>query len=131
MPVSNFLHLPAVVHLAISLRPHRVLDIGIGLGTYGFMIRQFSDIAAGRLSKTEWSTVIDGIEIFETYRNPIWEYYYDQVFIGDAKTILPTLDKYDVVLCNDVLEHFDLADAAALLSVWGSSASDVWYDAFA
>src|SRR5258708_21322223 len=107
MPVSNFLALPAVVHLATRVQPHRVLDIGIGMGTYGFMLRQFIDITGGSLVKDEWKTVIDGIEIYEPYRNPIWDYYYDRVFIGGARAFLPGLEQYAVLFVNNLILHFE------------------------
>jgi hypothetical protein len=116
MPLSNMLHLPAVAYFAMTLRPRRILDIGIGMGTYGFILRQFMDVKEERLDREKWRTVIDGIEIFETYRNPVWDYVYNTVFIGDARLLVDQLDRYDVVLCNDVLEHFDLDEARNLLS---------------
>ncbi len=116
MPLSNMLHLPAIAYFAMALRPRRILDVGIGMGTYGFILRQFIDVREERLDKNTWQTVIDGIEIFEAYRNPVWDYVYNKVLIGDARVLIDQLDRYDVVLCNDVLEHFDLDDARKFLS---------------
>jgi hypothetical protein len=116
MPMSNLLHLPAVAYFAMTLRPKRILDIGVGMGTYGFILRQFIDVSQEILDKKKWETVIDGIEIFEPYRNPVWDYVYNQVFVGDVRLLIDQLEGYDVVLCNDVLEHFDLDDARSLLS---------------
>jgi 2-polyprenyl-3-methyl-5-hydroxy-6-metoxy-1,4-benzoquinol methylase len=116
LPLSNLHHLPAVAYFAMTLRPQRILDIGVGMGTYGFILRQFIDDREQRLEKANWQTVIDGIEIFEAYRNPVWEYVYDRIYIGDAQTLVDRLERYDVVLCNDVLEHLELSEARAFLS---------------
>ncbi len=115
MPMSNTLHLPTVIHYATELKPSRILDIGVGMGTYGFLLRQYLDIANGRIRKHEWRLVINGIEIFEGYRNPVWDYAYDEVKIGDIRDFLPELPQYDLVLCNDVLEHFQYSEARDLV----------------
>lgn len=116
MPVSNTLHLPTVIHFVESVEHHRVLDVGIGTGSYGFMLRQFLDISQERVAPESWEVTIDGIEVFEGYRNPVWEYAYDRVVIGDAREALDRVGQYDVVVCCDVLEHFDQAEARAIIA---------------
>lgn len=114
MPMSSFEHLPVVMHYLSAIKPTKVLDIGIGMGTYGFMARQHFDIGSERLLKSEWKIQIDGVEIFENYRNPIWDYVYNRVLICDIRDIIDSLDRYDVVMCNDVLEHFTKVEAKTL-----------------
>ncbi|MEY2565392.1 MAG: hypothetical protein QOH88_3585 [Verrucomicrobiota bacterium] len=114
MPMSNALHLPTVLHFAGAIEPLRVLDVGVGLGTYGFLLRQYLDIGYQRLAREDWKMTIDGIEIFQGYRNAVWEYAYDQIWIGDIRQRIGTLGRYDLVLCNDVLEHFEKREAKSL-----------------
>ncbi len=113
--MSNPWHLPTVLHYALALQPARVLDVGVGMGAYGFMLRQFTDISAERISKPDWRLVMDGVEIFEPYANPVWDYAYDQVLRGDIRKLIPSLGKYDLILCGDVLEHFPKEESAALM----------------
>jgi hypothetical protein len=115
MPVSNPDHLPALVHLVSGLQPRRLLDVGIGMGSFGLLARQSLDICYGRLSPSNWQVTIDGAEIFEGYRNPVWDFAYSTVHMGDIRQLLPTLPRYDVVICCDVLEHFDPAEARTLI----------------
>jgi len=114
--MSNPWHLPAVLHILSQLRPLRVLDIGVGLGTYGFMVRQFMDIGHERLKREEWLLTIDGIEIFEPYRNPVWGYAYNEIMMGDVREKLRDCGNYDVILCNDVLEHFPEDEVSKLVA---------------
>jgi len=82
-----------------------LLDIGVGFGTYGIIARAFMDIwREGRMSRDQWKVKIDGIELEECYRNPIWEIY-DKVYLGDFESIMPTLKNYDVTLCLHMIEH--------------------------
>lgn len=114
MPLSNPWHLPGVLHFLATSRPQRILDVGVGMGTYGFMIRQHLDIVHERIAPSAWKLTIDGIEIFEPYRNPIWSYAYNTIWTGDARKLLPQSGNYDAIICNDVLEHLDKEEALAL-----------------
>jgi hypothetical protein len=105
MPMSNYLHLPVVMHYAAALEPQSVLDVGVGMGTYGFMVRQFLDIGRERVDPSMWQLRIDGIEAFPPYKNPVWDYAYDTITLADVRTAVADLPNYDLVLCNDVLEH--------------------------
>ena len=117
MPLSNVFHLPPVIVLASSLPNARVLDAGIGMGTYGLMLRNALDIAEGHLDHSSWTHTIDGIEVFEQYRNPVWDYAYDRVHIGDIRDVLPRLGQYDIFVAGDVLEHFPRDEAMQLMSM--------------
>jgi hypothetical protein len=111
MPISDFHHIPTVLHYAFAVRPQSVLDVGVGTGTYGFLLRQFLDF-------DHWPdrcVRIEGVEIFEPYRNPVWDFAYDRVHLGDVRDVLPTLGSYDLILMNDVLEHFVRPEARALV----------------
>lgn len=111
MPVSDFHHIPTVLHYALAVRPQSVLDVGVGTGTYGFLLRQFLDFG----HPPDRRVRIEGVEIFEPYRNPVWDFAYDRVHLGDVRELLPTLRPYDLIVMTDVLEHFVRAEARALV----------------
>lgn len=115
MPMSNPGHVPAVLHYLVGLRPASLLDVGVGLGAYGFLARQYLDVAEGHLDPAQWRTRIDGVEVFEPYRNPVWQHFYDRVTVADVREGLADLPRYDLVLCNDVLEHVAREEARALV----------------
>jgi hypothetical protein len=115
MPISDFHHIPTVLHYAFALEPRTVLDVGVGMGAYGFLLRQCLDLDPERPSRPAGRMRIEGIEIFEPYKNPVWDFAYDRVHIGDARALLPKLGTYDLILMNDVLEHFVRSEAEALV----------------
>jgi SAM-dependent methyltransferase len=115
MPLSNPEHIPAVLHFVQSCQPRAVLDVGVGTGSYGLLLRQSLDIGYGRIEPASWQVKIDGVEIFEPYRNPVWSFAYSRVLMGDIRQLRPSLGKYDVILANDVLEHFPREEARALV----------------
>lgn len=116
MPVSHPNHIPALLHLVQEFEPARILDVGIGLGTMGLLLRQVLEVSRGRLHRPEWMVRIEGVEIFPPYRNPLWTYAYDAIHEEDIRTFLATgAPRFDLVLCCDVLEHFPLAEARRIL----------------
>ena len=116
MPVSDPYQIPFVVDVASRIAPSRVLDVGIGLGLVGAALRQYLEVCAGRLERASWRCRIEGIEIHAPYRTALWDFAYDTVHEGDARTILPRLGDFDLVLACDVIEHFPKAEGAAFLT---------------
>jgi len=90
-----------------------VLDIGIGFGKFGFLAREYTDVLNRRYF--DWQTKIDGIEIFEEYITQLQKEIYDHIYIGNAIDILPTLGRYDMIICSDMLEHLSEHDGTTLL----------------
>jgi 2-polyprenyl-3-methyl-5-hydroxy-6-metoxy-1,4-benzoquinol methylase len=125
MPLSHHWSYPVVLHFGMALQPKKILDVGVGIGAYGLLLRQHLDIACERLNRPDWQLTIDGIEIFEPYRNPVWDYAYDTVCIGDVREVLGDLETYDLALCADVLEHFPLTEACHLVETLLEKASVV------
>jgi hypothetical protein len=115
MPISDFHHIPTVLHYALALRPRSVLDVGVGTGTYGFLLRELLDLDGACVNWADRRVRIEGVEIFEPYRNSVWDLAYDRVHLGDARALLPTLGSYDLILMNDVLEHLVRSEARALV----------------
>lgn len=114
MPSSLLALAPTVVayvdEVARELdRPIRVLDVGVGRGKYGLILREYlGDRLAG----------IDGVEAEPRYleQAPWLRAVYDTVLTDDVTTWAgPEFDLYDVVLMLDVLEHLDRGDAVRLL----------------
>ena len=117
MPVSFFDPVPVVFNIIDFYRPKSILDIGIGFGKYGVLCRELLDIFHGRFNKEQWDITIDGIEVFEKYRNRLWDVY-NNIYIGDAINILnKSNSKYDLIICSDVIEHFDKESGHKLINL--------------
>lgn len=109
MPTSNHRIVTSVLDKIKTVSRTRpilsVLDIGVGFGKYGFLIRELLDIRMNRYDKKDWIVEIDGIEIFNSYITPVHNYIYDDIYIGNVVNILDTLHSYDLVILFDILEH--------------------------
>ncbi len=117
MPTSFFSSITNVMTLIMALDPppRTILDVGIGMGKYGLLCREYL---------THWDRPtrralerIDGIEAYAPNVTALQKNIYDEIFFGDAREILPTLqnDAYDLALLMDVIEHFDQRDGEKIL----------------
>jgi hypothetical protein len=115
MCTSDASHIPFLVSELRRLRPRSVLDVGVGFGKLGVLVREYLEGWHGRASRDTWQIRLEGIEAFEAYRNPVWESVYDRVHIGDARLVARGLPGFDLVVCCDVIEHMDKASGLDLL----------------
>jgi peptidylprolyl isomerase len=115
MPSSRPSALAQMCNRIMEKNPMSVLDIGVGFGKFGFLAREYTDVRLGRYF--DWKTRIDGIEIFEKYITHLQRQIYDNIYIGNAIDILPTLNQYDMIICSDMLEHLNSKDGLLLLDL--------------
>jgi len=127
LPFSQSTQISTIVGFVQQLQPGSVLDVGTGMGQYGFLLRtnlenvnlfEIDGSSARQRHRSQWAVRIDGIEGYATYLTPVHEYAYNQVFIGNALDILPAVPdcSYDLVLAIDILEHLSAADGRAFVA---------------
>ncbi len=121
MPTGHFGHISLVVEILLKVGPKSILDIGIGYGKYGMLAREYLDYA--HFKKRE--VVIDGIEGFGEYIQEGQRFYYDHIFVGDARSILPSAGQYDMILLLDTLEHLTKEDGLQIMKACQSKAKYV------
>lgn len=102
MPTSDYRHIPQVLDEVYALQPKMTLELGVGVGKYGALLRELLDGIYGRVRPEQWVRKIYGYEIFEAYRNPIWGAY-NQVSIADFEYVHAA--HWDLVMMMDSLEH--------------------------
>lgn len=88
-----------------ELKPRRVLDIGVGQGTY-------SDLC--RTEEQKWT----GIEVFYPYVQDFeLEGKYDEIIIADARWVdYGKLQRQDLIIAADFLEHMTKEEAKKLIN---------------
>jgi len=124
MPFCDPINVPFVVSELQRLNPRSVIDVGCGMGGWGVVIREYLEFWYGRLERNDWHVRVEGVEIFERYRNPLWELY-DRVHVGDALAFLQSGQRFDIGLCCDVIEHFRKDDGRRLLDAMLDSCDTV------
>lgn len=114
MPTSRPYHLTWLCNAIIELQPKRILDVGIGFGSKGMLFREYTDVWNGRMFDQQ--TVIDGVEIFPQYITDLQRKIYNNIYEGDVRELIHTLDFYDLIYMGDVLEHLNREDGARLIA---------------
>jgi len=103
----------------------KVLDIGLGFGKNGYIIREYLELWRGNdVSPSTWKSTIHGIEAYRPYIHSWQRDIYDEVFIGNALTVLPRLPNYDFIIMTDVLEHFEKEDGFKMLDLIKEKSND-------
>lgn len=116
MPTSYHEVASHLVEEVLRWRPKSILDLGVGFGKYGVLLREALDVAELRYDRDTWQTTLVGVEGHAAYRNPIHDYVYDEVHYGRIQDLLGSLEVFDVVLLIDVLEHFTKDEGHRLLA---------------
>jgi hypothetical protein len=99
---SYWANRPIIMDIIRKRNPASILDIGVGSGFYGEMIRR--DLP---------DVVLDGVEPFFEYDNPRW-YCYNSIVPLDAREI--DHKPHDLFLMVDVIEHMTIQEGQALLT---------------
>jgi len=116
MPTSDTNQVPGILKLIGECKPKSVLDVGVGWGRYGALLRLglergYADIS----NRANWQVRIDGIEAFPGYIGEIQRSVYNEIHFGTVQELIGKLEDYDVILLGDVIEHLEKDEGAGLL----------------
>ena len=100
MPTSSYALIPEVAERLCHHQPKKILDVGIGLGMNGAVVRQWLDQGVA-----PWKRHLVGVEPWGSYRNPMWELYTEVVVDTVQNYLRNHPEEFDFVLMTDVLEQ--------------------------
>jgi len=108
MPSSWIDQVPVIVQSALKLNPKRILDIGLGSGKYGFLMREQTDFALDRPDRKSWKLTIDGVEGYGPNIGDHQKSIYNNITVSEGNKFLKnyTGEKYDLTMAIDIIEHF-------------------------
>ena len=113
---SSLKHVRLITDTVLRLSPRSVVDLGMGTGKYGFLLREQHDLANNHWGTEPWRLRLVGVEGYEPYVTDLQRAVYDEIHVSDARAFLEGTDEsFDVALALDVLEHFTPADGEAFL----------------
>ena len=101
MPIGSYSSIPYLASHLLKKRPATVLDLGMGFGMTGAVVRQWLD---GGIEP--FKTTLVGVEVWPEYRSVLWDLY-DSVYVDTIQQFLATSNtRFDLIVMGDVLEHF-------------------------
>lgn len=117
MGTSNWQQIPFCVEVLLDVCPMRVLDLGIGFGRWGMLVREFCEEWKGRSHRENWRVQLEGIEIFPKNVEEYHHFFYSWVHVGDAAQIIQQMqERWHLIICGDVLQLWPRAIAEQVLS---------------
>lgn len=103
MPVSSYSVIPEIIHQTHFNYPQSVLDVGVGNGMYGALVKNYLPVCR-----------VCGVEGFN-YRTAMWNMY-DHIWLLELTKALNVIhETFDVIIMADVIEHFDKPDGRAVI----------------
>jgi len=100
----------------IPLPEFTILDVGMGFGKWGFLIRDtFDSGTAQNFKKKDWKINITGVETFTKLITPVQKHLYNKIIKKNIFDSIDELVKYDLVIMGDVIEHIEKQRAYKLL----------------
>lgn len=106
MPSSLLALAPTIIHMVWEKDAKRILDVGPGRGKYGLLIREY----VGDPER------LDAVEMHDGYVSERLRAIYDEVIVEDVCELTDDeLERYDLVLMADVIEHIEKDRALKLL----------------
>ncbi len=104
---GNYQNLADVVTWMRAADPRSVLDVGVGFGRWGFLVRDFLEVWNGRNNRAAWAVRLVGVEAFEANIREHQRLLYDELYIGRAEEFFAQrTERFDLCILGDVLEHF-------------------------
>lgn len=101
-----------LLNILSSNRIISILDIGIGYGTLAYNVRNLFE--PFKFIREKWKYIVDGIDIQPNYITPLHKYLYNNIIIGDVRTI--DFQSYDLIVASHVVEHLPKEDAIKLIT---------------
>lgn len=119
MPISYY---GVSQYLARSLllcepKPGTILDIGVGFGMNGVMVRTYLDGQRNNnFIPKDWTTHLIGVEAFKKYYNPIYGLY-NLMIDADILDLMAedSIPPSDFVILGDVIEHLSKDEGKKLI----------------
>lgn len=111
MPIGNAYATGSIISFIennhIANERLNILDVGCGIGHNGFIFREMFEIRYMRLKPEDWMHRIEAIEVFAPYKNPVWDYVYNMVWVSDCLKGVQFLRDgyYDIIFATELLEH--------------------------
>jgi len=108
MPSSTYTTISSAMHKIVIFNPKTILDIGIGMGKWGFLCREYLETWNKRVYPGDWVIHIEGVEAWRRYVDLPWiSTLYNKVYCEDIVTAMHKLPTYDLIIACDVIEHIE------------------------
>jgi hypothetical protein len=113
MPSGPLIGVRLIVNSTLAVGPRSIVDLGMGTGKYGFLLREQHDLAEPSANRLR----LVGVEGWPAYIGDHQRAIYDEIVTADVTEYVKGRqpDEFDVALALDIIEHFSPASGLAFL----------------
>jgi hypothetical protein len=102
MQLAAWSHIPFFAVVIGRIAPERVLDVGVGFGRWGMLVREVCDEAAGRAFRDNWRVHVEGIAGSVSDVEEYHHHFYNWIHVGDPTVALGRMPGgWDLLFLND------------------------------
>jgi hypothetical protein len=102
LPLAAWSHIPFCAEAIGRIAPGRVLDVGIGFGRWGMLVREVCDEAAGREFRENWRVHLEGIAGSVSDVEEYHHHFYNWIHVGDPCVVLGRIHGgWDLLFLSD------------------------------
>ena len=115
MANSSYIDTVHIMDLVYRMSPASILDVGSGFGRWGFLCRCHIGVGESLQLCPSQVLQIDAVEGFQPNVSSLYPAVFNHTHVGDARKVVPTLGKYDVIICSHMIEHMPKEDGWQLI----------------
>jgi len=107
---GSWQQIPFCIEAMVDVSPVKVLDVGIGFGRWGMLVREFCEAPLAGNNDANRRVYLVGVETLRKEIANHASFFYDQVHIGDGVEIIEGMtDRWDLVIFDQPLQHWVVA----------------------
>ncbi|MCK4341966.1 MAG: hypothetical protein KAY37_09615 [Phycisphaerae bacterium] len=113
---SAWQNIPFCVDALLKIAPRNVLDVGVGFGRWGMIVREFCEVWLPATGRQNGRVHIEGIEAVAECITAHHKEFYDELHVAEAADVFDDLTgPWDLTIFGHVLEHMPRDVALKLL----------------
>jgi len=90
---QSWFHIPFCVDAIRHISPSRVLDVGVGYGRWGMLVRDVCDEAEDRSYRENWQVHLEGIANSVTDVEEYHHHFYNWIHVGNPEVLLEAMTR--------------------------------------
>jgi hypothetical protein len=115
-PTRDWQALPFCIEAMVDISPKRVLDLHMGLGQWGMLVREFCEERKGGTHRQQWKIHLEGIQPFGQKVEDYHRFLYDRVLATNGEDLTEQMnDSWDLAIVGDALEQRPKETSATFL----------------
>lgn len=116
-PAPTGAALPFCIEAVTELAPLRVLDVGVGLGRWGMLVRDFCEESSVKSDRSKWKLHVEGIQLSGEAIAGHHEFLYDRIQPANGNLCQQIHGNWNLAILDGVLGNWPKQESSEILSL--------------